>query len=245
MLSEILKWTAYALAAIVGACIAVCGLVKAGRALCVFFRAMRYFGLVLIACAVMYGGAKNIRNRFAADEGLQVTAAEFVRATNDTDRTTLAYTYTGPDADQPLHIRNSVSNEWESLGVEWVYGGRVYADGVNTVNWYVLPPASNIEVSAYYYLGNDPPPVEIEESGGVTIVDYYMSSTNMWMRYAVDGAVLRGKTGTVSIEFSEESGPWKTLHEAQHTTTVTNEVTIPGFYVGKDTRWRVRMEVPQ
>lgn len=245
ILSSILKWAAFVFAAIVGSGVLAYFLWRMGHAIRLFVRALRYFAIPMIVAATLYGGAKNIRSRFAADEGLQVTAAVFTRATNETDRTTLTYTYTGPDVDLPIHIRSSVSNEWESLGVEWVYDGRVYEDGVNTVSWHVLPPASNIEASVYYYLGNDPPPVEIEESGGVWIVDYYMSSTNMWMQYAVDGAVLRGKTGTVAIELSEESSPWRTIYEAQHTATVTNEVNIPGFYIGKDTRWRVRMEVPQ
>ena len=196
--------------------------------------------------AIIHGGAKNIVNRFSSDEGITVTAAEINVATNDTDATTLVYAYAGTnDVALPLYVRQSVSNEWEHLGAEWNLDGRTYADGTNTVVWSVQPPASNIVPFVMYYVGDNPPPVEIEESGGVEIVAFTMSSKSVSITYAVDGAMLRGGVGVVSIERSERANVWENFYTTNHVATATNTVTGAGFWIDRTTRWRVRMEVGQ
>lgn len=201
---------------------------------------------VAIAAAIAYGGSKNIVSRFSSDAGIVVTAATINVATNETDATTLAYSYTGTnDVALPLWVRQSVSNEWAHLGEAWTFDGRTYANGTNTVNYSVAPPASNVVPFAMYYVGNDPPPVEIVESGGVKILGLAMSSKAVTITYAVDGNVLRGKTGQLHVERCGADNIWLDLYATNHTATVTNTITGHGFFVGNTTKWRVRMEVEQ
>lgn len=202
--------------------------------------------LVAVSVAIAYGGAKNILPRFSCDAGIAVTEATLNVATNDTDATTLVYSYAGTnDVALPLWVRQSVSNEWDHLGEEWVFDVRTYANGTNTVAYFVQPPASNVVPFAMYYVGNDPPPVEIVESGGVKILAFAMTSKAVTITYAVDGDVLRGKTGMLHVEKSEADNVWYDLYTTNHAETVTNTLTGTGFFVGRTTKWRVRMEVGQ
>ena len=202
-------------------------------------------GVAVAVVALVHGGAKNILDRFSADEGITVASAEFTRATNDVEQTYLVYSYTGADASQPLWVRQSVSNEWERLGNEWWYDDRIYESGTNTVTWFVNPPASNVFPHAMYWIGSNPPPVEIEESGGVEIVGFAMSAQGVAITYAVDGSVLHGKTGAISIEVGGADNAWTTAYSTNHAETVTNTFSQSGFFVDRLTRWRVRMEVEQ
>ena len=202
--------------------------------------------LVAVSVAIVYGGSKNILPRFSCDAGIEVTEATLNVATNDTDATTLVYSYAGTnDVVLPLWVRQSISNEWEHLGEEWVFGARTYANGTNTLEYFVQPPASNVVPFAMYYVGNDPPPVEIVESGGVKILAFSMTSKAVTITYAVDGTVLRGKPGTLHVETSEKDNVWINLYTTNHAETVTNTLTSTGFFVGRTTKWRVRMEVGQ
>lgn len=136
-----------------------------------------------------------------------------------------------------------MSNEWEHLEEGWLLDGRTYAGGTNTVAWSVNPPATNYLPHAMYWIGNNPPPVEIEESGGVEIVSFSMSARGVVITYVVDGSVLHGKTGALAVGTSQGNGPWSAVYETNVTETVTNTLTGSGFFVDRLTRWRVRMEV--
>lgn len=244
-LALILKWWALFFGGVLGACVLGALFCKGMDKL----RKLRRAGWACVAVAVVaiiHGGTKNILARFSADEGITVTSAEFAKATNDVDSTYLTYSYTGPDASLPLWVRQSVSNEWAHLGAEWLYDDRIYANGTNTVFWFVnQPDATNVVPYAMYWIGDNPPPVEIEESGGVEIITFAMSSSGVSIIYAVDGTVLRGGVGAVSIERSERANVWETMYTTNHVGTVTNHVTGTGFFVDRTTRWRVRMEVEQ
>jgi len=225
-----------------GACVVAGLLCQTGEKL----RSLRRAGWACVIAAIVatiYGGTKNILNRFSADEGITVTSAEFTRATNGVERARLVYSYTGADALRTLWVRQSVSNEWEHLEEGWLLDGRTYAGGTNTVAWSVNPPATNYLPYAMYWVGNNPPPVEIEESGGVEIVSFFMSAQGVAITYAVDGSVLHGKTGALAVETSQGNGPWGVVHEESVTGTVTNTFSQIGFFVDRLTRWRVRMEV--
>jgi len=245
ILALLLKWWALGVVVIMGA---ACAAYYGGRLLEKLKSIIRH-GVALVAVAVVaiiYGGAKNIISHFSSDAGITVTAATMNVATNDTDATTLVYSYTGTnDVALPLWVRQSVSNEWEHLGEEWALDVRTYANGTNTCCYSVQPPASNIVPFAMYYVGNDPPPVEIVESGGVEILSFSMTSKAVTITYAVDGDVLRGKTGTLHVETCETDSVWLDLYTTNHAATVTNTITGTGFFVGKTTKWRVRMEVGQ
>lgn len=245
VLALLMKWWATLAVFILGVGVAAwCVCVLARKLL----RVMRHGAAIVAvaAVAILYGGAKNIRTRFSSDAEITVTEATINIATNETDATTLVYSYTGTnDVALPLWVRQNVSNEWEHLGAEWTLDGRTYAGGTNTVNYSVAPPASNVVPFAMYYVGNNPPPVEIVESGGVEILGFAMTSKAVTITYAVDGAVLRGKVGQLHVETSIADNVWADLYATNHTATATNTITGAGFFVGRTTKWRVRMEVEQ
>lgn len=211
-------------------------------------RTLRRAGWTCVIAAIIatiHGGAKNIFNRFSADEGITVTSAEFTRATNDVESAYIAYSYVGGSEESPLWVRQSVSNEWDGITTQgWFPEERGSLNGTNYVLLIHPPVASNALPFAMYWIGNNPPPVEIEESGGVEIVNFFMSAQGVMITYAVDGSVLHGKVGTVRVERSEKDNVWIEEYVTNHTATVTNTLTGSGFFVDRTTRWRVRMEVP-
>ena len=248
-MSELVFWLAIAFCGILGACLAIPLLWHLWRAMGETVRRFCKCGVIFCAFALALtfkGATKNILPRFSSDAGITVTAAEINVATNDTDTTTLFYSYAGTnDVALPLWVRQSVSNEWAHLDSAWLYDDRFYANGTNTVFYFVNPPASNIVPYVMYYVGDNPPPVEIEESGGVEIVSFVMSSKAAVITYAVDGAMLRGGTGLVRVERNEADNVWAEVYATNHAATATNTVTATGFWIDRRTRWRVRMEVGQ
>ena len=59
-------------------------------------------------------------------------------------------------------------------------------------------------------------------------------------------AVLGDSAGTVRVEMQESRGAvWVEVRWDAGSGGVTNTVTLPGFWVGRDTRWRVRLEVDE
>lgn len=247
ILTLLLKWWTLGFVAILGVfCVSYYGWNMLGKlkSICKHKHGAALFAIAAIA--IIYGGSKNILPRFSSDEGITITSATMEVATNDVDLTSLTYSYTGTnDVSLPLWVRQSVSNEWEHLGQEWLFDTRTYENGTNTCYYFVNPPASNIVPYAMYYLGNDPPPVEIVESGGVEILAFSMTSKSVTITYAVDGEVLRGKTGTLHVETCEADNIWMDSYTTNHAATVTNTITGNGFFVGRTTKWRVRMEVSQ
>ena len=201
--------------------------------------------VVAAAVAIIHGGTKNITNRFTADSGLAVVKAEITIPTNDVDNAFLVLKWTGPDESQPLHVRDAVSEQWAFMGPEWLFDDRLYENGTNMATWWVDAPASNIVPRTFYHIGNDLPPVEIS-GDGVSLLDFRDSSPNVVITYAVDSAVLGGNAGTVRVEVQEDRGAvWMEVRWDAVSGGVTNTVTIPGFWINRDTRWRVRLEVDE
>lgn len=215
----------------------------------------RKFALAVVALvAVIYGGAKNITNRFSADDGIAVVAAEMNVATNETDRTTLVVTWTGPDAGQPLYVREKVTDRWtpinEAEDGQWIFDERTYANGTNTAAWYMDPgpAASNATMFAMWHLGgNDLPPVEIEDGDGISVLSFGATSHRVTMAYGVNPAVLGYILNHVVIESAEADGVWREMWREAVMPSVTNNwtntVEFAGFYVGRTMRWRARLEV--
>ena len=249
VLALLLKWWAVFFAGILAVCLLVYLAIKLTGSLKKLFR-RGCIGLAALAVVcVMHGGAKSIKNRFSADDGIAVVSAEMNIATNETDRTTLVVTWTGPNEGQPLHVREKVTDRWASIDDvedgQWQFDERIYANGTNTATWWVYAPASNIVPRAHYHIGNDLPPVEIS-GDGVSLLDFRDSSTNVVITYAVDSAVLGGNAGTVRVEVQEDRGAvWMEVRWDAVYGGVTNTVTIPGFWINRDTRWRVRLEVDE
>lgn len=248
MMQTFALWLAVAFCIVLGLCVIAGLLCKSGKAMCSALRGLWRCGLafvVLAVVAVIYGGTKNIRNRVTADTGLTVVAADLTVPTNDVENAFLVLKWLGPDEDQPFRARDSVSEPWGYIGDGWLYDYRFYENGTNTATWWVDAPASNVVPRVHYHLGNDLPPVEIT-GDGVTIMDFQDSSTNVVLTYAVERAVLGDSAGTVRVEVQEDRGSvWMEVRWDAVSDGCTNTVAIPGFWIGKDTRWRVRLEVNQ
>lgn len=242
-MARLVLWLAVGFSCVLGACVVAGLLCKAGEKL----RALRRAGWACVIAAIIatiHGGTKNILARFSADDGITATSAEFTSATNDVESAYLAYSYVGGSEESPLWVRQSVSNEWDGITTQgWFPEERYSLNGTNYVLLVHPPVASNAMPFAMYWIGNNPPPVEIEESGGVEIVSFNMSAQGVAITYAVDGSVLHGKVGALAVGTSQGNGPLAVVHETNVAETVTNTFTQSGFFVDRLTRWRVRMEV--
>jgi len=242
-------WIAVGFSCALGACVLVGLLCKTGEKLRTLWRC-GWALVVAAAVAIIHGGTKNITNRFTADSGLTVVKAEINVATNEVDNTTLDLSWVGPDEYTPIYVRNSPSETWRLLqDVDgWYQWDPRWNDGgTNFVGWMVSGgvAASNVTVWAQWYIGTDLPPVEIE-GDGISILDFRDTSTNVVMTYTVERAVLGDNAGTVRVEMQEDSGAvWMEVRWDAVYGGATNTVTIPGFWIGRDTRWRVRLEVDQ
>ena len=251
ILAMLLQWWAFFFAGIfaVGACIYL-----AHKAVGKLKKLLRRGALAVVAvAAVIYGGAKNITNRFSADYGIAVVAAEMNVATNETDRTTLAVTWTGPDAVQPLYVREKVTDRWTPIGEaadgQWQFDERIYAAGTNTATWFMNPgpAASNATIFAMWYLGNDLPPVDIEGGDGISILSFGATSHGVTMSYGINPSALGSILNHAVIESAEQDGAWREMWREVVMPSVTNNwtntVEFIGFWVGRTTRWRARLEV--
>lgn len=243
-MARLVFWLAVGFSCALGAFVAAYVLCKAGEKL----RALRRAGWACVLAAVVaviHGGTKNIASRVTADAGLTVVNAEITVPTNDVDNAFLVLKWLGPDEDQPFRVRDSVGEQWALMGPEWLFDYRFYENGTNTATWWVDAPASNVVPRAHYHLGSDLPPVEVE-GDGISILDFRDSSTNVVVTYAVERAVLGDSAGTVRVEMQENRGAvWVEVRWDAVSGGVTNTVTLPGFWVGRDTRWRVRLEVDE
>ena len=248
MMQAFVQWLAVAFCIVLGLCVVVPVLVAVAKWAHESARALLSCGVVFLAfcCVFVYRGAtKSIANRVTADTGLTVVSADLTVPTNDVENAFLVLKWLGPDEDQPFRARDSVSEPWGYIGDEWLYDYRFYENGTNSATWWVDAPASNVVPRVHYHLGNDLPQVEIT-GAGVTIMDFQDSSTNVVLTYAVERAVLGDSAGTVRVEVQEDRGSvWMEVRRDAVSDGCTNTVAIPGFWVGKDTRWRVRLEVGQ
>ena len=242
MMQALVFWIAVGFSCALGACVLVGLLCTTGAHLRTFWRC-GWALVVAASVAIIHGGTKNITNRVTSDAGLSVVNAELVIPTNDVENAFLVLKWLGPDENQSLRVRDSVSEPWTWMGQEWLYDDRYYENGTNTATWWVDAPASNVVPHAHYHLGDDLPPVEIE-GDGVEIIGLMDSSTNVIITYGVNAAALGGSVGTVRIEVQDRAGTEDVYHQSV-SGGVTNTVTIPGFWIGRDTRWRVRLEVDQ
>ena len=249
MFAEIVKWLAYAIASAFGAfMVAFYGC----RLFGVTCRAFRNAGIavaLVVVVAIFRGGAKNtdIRSRFTSDAGLTVTVATIDKATNETDNTTLAVSWTGGDTSAPVSVRETVHEPWTPLlstADGWTFDGATTAGGTNSAAWHIEAgvAASNATVWAKWHLGTDLPPVEID-GDGVTIEDFQITSKAATLRYGVNPAALGTGGGAVTVVVQRGDGSWDEIYRLPISMPVTNTVQFSGFWVGETTRWRVRLEV--
>lgn len=246
MMAQFVFWLAVGFACVLGVCVVAGLLCKTGEKLRTFWRC----GWALVfaaAVAIIHGGTKNITNRFTADAGLSVVKAEITIPTNDVDAAELSISATGNlGIGTAVNVRNAASDQWAEIDrFGWMVSD-FDSDGVTNTVLYSIEAgvaASNATIWAHWHIGTDLPPVEID-GDGVSLVDFMDTSTNVVLTYTVERAVLGDNAGTVRIEVQEGRGDvWMEVRWDAAYGGVTNTVSIPGFWVGRDTRWRVRLEV--
>lgn len=209
--------------------------------------------LLAVSLAVMYGGGKSILGRFSCDDGLAVVYADFTRATNEVDDTTLEIRWTGADESQQIWVREVVTEAWKSFpsGVDdaWVSDGRAYANGTNAVSFHISAgvAASNATKYAMWHVGSTPPPVEIVDGDGISILSFGSTSHQVSVEYGVNPSALGNILNHAVIESAETDGIWREMWREVVMPSVTNNwtnaVEFTGFWVGRTTRWRARLEV--
>lgn len=250
MLALVVKWLAIAVSCALGGVVVsvIAGHVarKTAKEICAGGVACVFVAIV----AIIYGGTKNLLLRFTSDSGLHVVEATMNRATNEVDSTYLTVKWTGPDESAPINVRDSVHDRWANIGFideGWMYDDRFYENGTNTVFYWIDPgvAASNATVWTYWHLGTDLPPIEVD-GDGVTVEDFSATSKQVTIRYAVNPAALGANGNAVSIEVQRgDSSVWNEVYRLSISAPATNTVQFSGFYVGEDTRWRVRLEVSE
>ena len=251
ILAMLLQWWAFFFAGIfaVGVCIYL-----AHKAVGKLKKLLRRTAVAVVAfLAVIYGGAKNIGNRFSADDGLTLVSATMNVATNETDRTTLEIKWLGPDEGQPIYVREKTTDRWKSIDEadeNWLFDERTYANGTNTVNLFMNPgvAASNASIYAMWHLGgNNLPPVEILDGDGISVLSYGATAHHVTIQYGVNPSVLGDIMNHAVIEKAEADGAWAEVWRdvvmPSVTNNWTNTVEFAGFWVGRTTRWRARLEV--
>ena len=254
VLALLLKWWAVFFAGILAVCLLAYLAIKLTGSLKKLFRRGCIGLAALTVVCVLHGGAKNIKNRFSADDGIAVVSAEMNIATNETDMTTLVVTWTGPNEGQPLYVREKVTDRWASIDDvedgQWLFDERIYANGTNTATWFMNPgpAASNATMFAMWHLGgNDLPPVEIVDGDGISILSFGATSHQVVMSYGINPSALGDILNYAVIEMAAADGIWTEAWRATvmpiNPQSFTNEVTFTGFYVGRTTRWRARLEV--
>ncbi len=246
MMAGVVFWLAICFSCALGACVLVGLLCKTGEKLRTIWRC-GWALVVAAAVAIIHGGTKNITNRFTADAGMTVVKAEITIPTNEVDAAELSISATGNlGIGTAVNVRNAASDQWAEIDrFGWMVSG-FDSDGVTNTVLYSIEAgvaASNATIWAHWHIGSDLPPVEIEGEG-VEILGFEDSSTNVVITYCVNAAALGGTTGIVRIEVQDRAGA-ADVYQQSVSGGVTNTVTIPGFWIGRDTRWRVRLEVDQ
>ena len=253
VLALLLKWWAVFFAGILAVCLlgylaikCTCSLKKLFRRGCIGLAALAVF-------CVLHGGAKNIKNRFSADDGIAVVSAEMNVATNETDMTTLVVTWIGPDEGLPIYVREKVTDRWSPIydvdDGQWMFDDRFYNNGTNRAAWFMNPGpvASNATIYAMWHLGSDLPPVDIENGDGISILSFGATSGRVTLEYGVNPSALGNILNHAVIESAENDGIWREMWREVVMPSVTNNwtnvVEFTGFYVGITTRWRARLEV--
>ncbi len=252
VLTILLKWWAAGIVAIAVAFLAVYGLAHACHALRVFARKGRTVMLVVATLTSLYGGSKvfNLLPRFSSDDDLTVVQAEMNVATNETDYTWLNVKWIGPDTNTLVWVRDGVAERWQEFPLgDWNYVGRTFDGVTNTVEYFINPgvAASNVTAYAMYHLGSNLPPVEILDGDGISVISFGATSHQVSIQYGVNPAALGDILNYAVIEKAETDGIWSEMFRdvvmPSVTNNWTNTVVIAGFWVGRTTRWRARLEV--
>lgn len=208
---------------------------------------------VIAIFSVIYGGSKSVKNYFSSDEGLTIVSADINIATNEVDDTTLTVVWTGPDTNQMVYVREKATEYWSTLAdanPNWTFTSRIYENGTNTAVWTISHgvAASNITAYAMFHLGeNNLPPVEIVDMEGIEVLSFGATSHSVTMEYGINPDALGNILNYAVIDRSGNDNSWIEMYRAVvmpgNTEALTNSVQFQGFWVGRTTKWRARLEV--
>lgn len=256
ILELLLKWWALFFCGILLFCIVVYAAMRGCYALKLLAKKVWKACPAIIAItifSVIYGGSKSVGNRFSSDEGLKIVSAEINIATNEVDDTTLTVVWTGPDTNQVVYVREKTTEYWSLItdaNPNWSFTTRSYENGTNTAVWTISHgvAASNITAYAMFHLGeNDLPPVEIVDMEGIEVLSYGATSHSVTMEYGINPDALGNILNYAVIDMAGNDNSWVEMYRAVvmpgDTEALTNSVQFQGFWVGRTTKWRARLEV--
>ena len=99
----------------------------------------------------------------------------------------------------------------------------------------------------YHIGGDDLPPVEIVDMEGIEVLSYGATSHSVTMGYGINPLALGNILNWAIIDMAGNDGSWvemyRTVVMPGDAQSLTNSVQFNGFWVGRTTKWRARLEV--
>ena len=184
-----------------------------------------------------------------AAPGARVTITEIGGRAFDPEATytiaTIDFVASGGDP-APMWYRQATSNDWTLATADgWQAVRADISGGIYTRVW--EHSGTNAELTAWnmWYFGENPPAVEITETGGVSIVSAAFTGKFARFEWKIDDEVEIRAGSRVMLQGRDSENDWQTVSLDESPTHTHTSTTVYGFFLDRKTFWRVRLEVPQ
>lgn len=196
----------------------------------------------LVVCCALIGATKSILTKSSSDDGVTLVSVE-ADVTNGLSRVTAVASGGDP---APMWYRQAASNDWTLATADGWQAVRVdISGGIYTRVW--EHSGTNAELTAWnmWYFGENPPAVEITETGGVSIVSAAFTGKFARFEWKIDDEVEIREGSRVMLQGRDSENDWQTVSLDESPTHMNTSTTVYGFFLDRKTFWRVRLEVPQ
>ena len=192
------------------------------------------------------GVTKSIINKASADDETTIIAADAC-VTNGVSR---VYVEALNGKPEPMWYRNAKDQSWILATDDgWILMDALDEGNFHTREW--THSSTNKEVTAWnmWHFGENPPAVEIIESGGVHITGFKTSGKYVQITWKIDSSVELNDNSVLTIERADSivdgSILWTTVLVERPPVHGERTYICPGFHLGKRTLWRIRLEVAE
>lgn len=215
---------------------------------------------ILLIVAIIYGATKNITSKTSTDENIdllfagieisnKVETVEGVVTTNFYSATLVLKVSPDSSEPKPMWFRESRLNTWTNVtniatfdSLAPVFDPDSSGNGTNVFKW-VSYDWSNNWNHAQWYIGTDPPAVEvdIDDDNYIIIDEFCMTSKRVRIKFHLNPAFNYPEGTTIAIQRKVEYRRFETVDEFIAIREGVYE--WHGFEVGKRTEWRLHIAV--